>query len=85
MLLGVAVIIGLAGSAQAQIGLYDSQGTFHGYWNSNPYDPNSIANPYGRYGSPYSPDSINNPFSPWGNPYSSEGVGNSDGVGRSHR
>jgi hypothetical protein len=30
--------------------------------NANPYDPNSVANPSGRYGSPYSPDSINNPY-----------------------
>jgi len=42
--------------------LYDGQGQYRGNLNSNPYDPNSIANPYGRYGSPYSPDSINNPY-----------------------
>ena len=32
-------------------GVYDAQGGFHGNLNSNPYDPNSVANPYGRYGS----------------------------------
>lgn len=42
--------------------LYDSQGQFLGDLNANPYDPNSVANPYGRYGSPYSADSINNPY-----------------------
>ncbi len=42
--------------------LYDSQGGYHGNLNANPYDPNSVANPYGRYGSQYSPDSINNPY-----------------------
>src|SRR5262249_12957078 len=42
--------------------LFDSQGGYHGNVNSNQYDPNSIANPYGRYGSQYSPDSINNPY-----------------------
>ena len=42
--------------------LYDSQGTFRGNLNSNKYDPDSVANPYGRYGSQYSPDSINNPY-----------------------
>lgn len=42
--------------------LYDSQGNFRGNLNSNRYDPDSVANPYGRYGSQYSPDSINNPY-----------------------
>lgn len=30
------------------------------------YAPNSVSNPYGRYGSRYSPDSINNPYGPYG-------------------
>jgi hypothetical protein len=42
--------------------LYDSQGNFHGNLNSNQFDPDSVANPFGRYGSQFSPDSINNPF-----------------------
>ena len=42
--------------------LYNQKGEFRGNLNSNPYDPNSINNPYGRYGSRYSPDSINNPY-----------------------
>lgn len=42
--------------------LYDSQGNFRGNLNSNKYDPNSVANPYGQYGSKYSSDSINNPY-----------------------
>ena len=32
-----------------------------GRLSANRYDPDSISNPYGRYGSRYSPDSINNP------------------------
>jgi hypothetical protein len=28
----------------------------------NPFDPNSIRNPTGRYGSPYSSNSVTNPF-----------------------
>jgi hypothetical protein len=28
----------------------------------NPYNPNSVSNPYGRYGSEYSTDSINNKY-----------------------
>jgi hypothetical protein len=38
------------------------QGNYRGKLSANPYDPDSISNPYGRYGSPYSPDSINNPY-----------------------
>lgn len=37
-------------------------GRYMGNLNGNQYDPNSVSNPYGRYGSPYSPDSINNPY-----------------------
>ena len=42
--------------------LFDSEGNFHGNLNGNKYDPDSISNPYGRYGSKYSQDSINNPY-----------------------
>lgn len=42
--------------------LYDSQGHFRGNLNDNPYDPNSIANPYSRYGNRFSSESINNPY-----------------------
>ncbi len=45
-------------------------GKYLGRLSSNPYDPESVSNPYGRYGSPYSPDSINNPYSQYGSPYS---------------
>lgn len=37
-------------------------GEYRGNLNNNRYDPNSISNPYGRYGNPYSPDSVNNPY-----------------------
>jgi len=50
------------GNTQNSPHLYDSQGNYHGNLNSNQFDPNSVANPYGRYGSRFSPDSINNPF-----------------------
>jgi hypothetical protein len=61
--------------------LYDSQGNFHGNVNSNPYDPDSIANPYGRYGSQYSPDSINNPYGQYGSRYSPQSPNNPYGTG----
>jgi hypothetical protein len=46
---------------------------FLGCLNCSEYDPDSIWNPYGRYGSPYSPyspDSLHNPYGQYGNPYS---------------
>lgn len=37
-------------------------GQYRGNLNNNPYDPNSISNPTGQYGSEWSPDSVNNPY-----------------------
>lgn len=51
--------------------LVDPQsGKYLGNLNSNQYDPNSVSNPYGQYGSKYSADSINNPYGQYGSPYS---------------
>jgi hypothetical protein len=44
--------------------------------NANPYDPNSVSNPYGKYGSPYSPYSIHNPYGEYGSPYSPDSANN---------
>ncbi len=60
--------------------IYDSQGNFRGNVNSNRYDPDSIANPYGRYGSRYSSDSIKNPYGA-GSRYSSDSPYNPYGSG----
>jgi hypothetical protein len=46
-----------------------------GTLNSNPYDPDSIANPYGA-GSPYAANGINNPYSQYGSPYSNHSATN---------
>ena len=51
-------------------------GTYLGELSDNPYDPDSVANPYGRYGNPYSPTSIKNPYSKYGSPYSSQSPNN---------
>ena len=40
--------------------------------NNNPFHPDSVNNPFGRYGSPFSPNSINDPFSRDGSPFSPE-------------
>lgn len=50
--------------------IYAQDGTYLGRLNANQYDPESVANPYGRYGSPYSPNSINNSYGQYGSPYS---------------
>ena len=48
-----------------------SMAIIEGSFNSNKYDPDSVSNPYGRYGSKYYSDSINNPYGA-GNPYSAD-------------
>ena len=62
--------------------LYDSGGNYRGKLSSNKYDPDSVSNPYGRYGSEYSSDSINNPYGA-GNPYRSDSPNNPYGQGLS--
>jgi hypothetical protein len=57
---------GLIGSWQGGSGA-----AYLGKLSSNRYDPESISNPYGRYGSPYG-NTLANPFSKYGSPYSSE-------------
>ena len=75
----------LAGSAHAQnLNPYGNDsnspkliapnGQFLGNVNANRYDPNSIANPYGQYGSQYAPNGVNNQFGQYGSPYSPTSV-----------
>ncbi len=52
--------------------IYAPDGTYLGNLNQNQFDPNSISNEFGRYGSKFSPDSVNNEFGKYGNPYSSQ-------------
>ena len=73
----VGLLLASTLSAMAQSPYLRSQdGKYLGNLNSNQYDPNSVANPYGRYGSRYSPDSINNPYGRYGSPYSSQSANN---------
>ena len=51
-------------------------GRYLGRLNRNKYDPESVSNPFGRYGSKYSADSIKNPFGRYGSRYSSNGATN---------
>ena len=45
-------------------------GDYLGCLNCSEYDPDSVQNPYGKYGSPYSPDSMNNQYGQYGSPSS---------------
>ena len=57
--------------------LADQQtGKYLGNLSSNPYDPNSTSNPYGKYGSEYFQDSINNPYGKYGSEYSNDSPNN---------
>ena len=76
-LLFIVVLVLLTGTASAQsldIWGFNPQtqqnDKYLGNLNQNPYDPNSVNNPYGQYGSKYSPDSIRNPYGTYGSPYS---------------
>ena len=51
-------------------------GKYLGNLSANPYDTNSVSNPYGRYGSEYSADSINNPYGKYGSQYSNDSPNN---------
>jgi hypothetical protein len=53
-----------------------SDGKYLGRLSDNPYAPDSVSNPYGRYGSPYSPDSINNPYGKYGSQFSPDSANN---------
>jgi hypothetical protein len=48
-----------------------NDGQFLGKLSLNKFDPESILNPYGLYGSVYSATSIYNQYSTYGSPYSS--------------
>ena len=67
-----------AGGAAAQSSPYivSPNGQYLGNLNNNRYDPNSVSNPYGQYGSQYSPNSIKNPYGRYGSPYSPQSANN---------
>jgi hypothetical protein len=67
--------------AQSPI-LISNEGKYLGDLNDNPYDPSSVSNPYGIYGSPYSPDSVNNPYGRNGSTYSVDSPNNAFSSGR---
>ncbi|MCY4600250.1 MAG: hypothetical protein OXF27_10065 [Acidobacteria bacterium] len=56
--------------ATSGLKVYGQDGTYLGELSANPYDRDSISNPYGRCGSAYRPDGLNNPFGRFGSPFS---------------
>ena len=72
----VCAVLASPAVSQGLILVDPNNGKYLGNLNSNRYDPNSVSNPYGRYGSPYSPDSINNPYGQYGSPYSPNSANN---------
>lgn len=52
--------------------LIGCDGTFLGLLSTNKYVPESISNPYGRFGSKYSSTSIWNPYGTFGSKYSTK-------------
>jgi hypothetical protein len=56
--------------------IYAQDGSYLGRLNANRYDPESVSNPYGQYGSRYSSKSINNPYSTYGSVYSTQSPNN---------
>jgi hypothetical protein len=51
-------------------------GQYLGTLSSNPYDSDSVNNPYGQYGSRYSATSVNNPYGEYGSRYSNKSAHN---------
>jgi hypothetical protein len=60
-------------------------GKYLGNLSTNRYDPDSVSNPYGQYGSRYSPDSINNPYGQYGSRYSPDSARNPYALGQPRR
>ena len=83
LLLITFIVVHVDGAEAGSPVLIAPDGKYLGNLNDNPYDPNSVANPYGQYGSPYSPDSINNPYGKYGSPYSPQSPNDPYGQGPS--
>ncbi len=56
--------------------LYSQDGEYLGKLSANQFDPESISNPVGVYGSPCSPKSVNNPVGRYGSTVSPESANN---------
>lgn len=71
-----ALLISAPALAAPPILVDPTTGKYLGTLSTNKYDPDSVSNPYGRYGSRYSSDSINNPYGNYGSRYSNDSPNN---------
>ena len=86
LFLFVAVLVTAVNISEAQSPfLISNEGQYLGDLNDNPYDPTSVSNPYGLYGSPYSPDSVNNPYGRNGSEFSIDSPNNDYSIGKAPR
>lgn len=70
LILLALLAVGLALGQSPHLRSNDGKDLYLGNLNSNQFDVNSVANPFGQYGSKYSPLSINNQFGTYGSRYS---------------
>ena len=64
-------LLAFTGPARAQDdALIADDGTYLGCVSCSEFHPDSVRNPYGRYGSRFSPDSINNSYGRYGSEFS---------------
>jgi len=72
----ILTLVSVAASADSPILVDRKTGKYLGRLSSDRYDPDSVNNPYGKYGNRYSNDSINNPYGKYGNRYSNDSINN---------
>lgn len=76
LLTAAAIALAAFPAAAQSPQIYAPDGTYLGNLNTNQFDPNSVSNPFGPYGSRFAPNSINNPFGQYGSPFSPNSVHN---------
>lgn len=76
----MVLFISLTFDAFSETTIVDGRiGKYLGNINNNQFDPNSVSNQFGRYGSKFSQDSINNQFGQYGSKFSNDSPHNSFG------
>jgi hypothetical protein len=84
--LTIIIVLVIAATAQATPPeIRSREGKYLGDASSNQFDPNSVSNPFGKYGSPYEKDSVNNQFGRYGSPFSNDSVNNPFATGGSRK
>ena len=82
----LTILVGLIMAATAYAGppeIRSKDGKYLGDASSNPFDKDSVSNPFGKYGSHFEKDSVNNEFGQYGSPFSKDSVNNPFATGGS--